>query len=206
MDGLFTGAMICELLWQLVLEVSEGDKESPPSVIFAVRSSHWQQRTGMKDGQRRNWLWGLPVKYRRLRSWPNQIMISLVEWSGSLFKACRFCWGAGACRFCWGAGARRFCWGTGAWRFCWGAGAGRFCWGAGARRFCWGAGGCRFWSACCGWVLLWWPVNWDKAVFYLAKTCRWTGASGFGEEYEARASQRESTVHSGGKYMGLWWQ
>jgi hypothetical protein len=58
-DGLCTGAMICELLRQLVLEVSEGDKESPASVIFAVRSSHWQQRTGMKGGQRRNWLWGV---------------------------------------------------------------------------------------------------------------------------------------------------
>jgi hypothetical protein len=28
-------------------------------VIFAVRSSHRQQRTGRKGGQRRNWLWGV---------------------------------------------------------------------------------------------------------------------------------------------------
>ena len=29
------------------------------------------------------------------------------------------------------------------------------------------------WSACYGWVVLSWPVSWDKAELYLAKTCRW---------------------------------
>jgi hypothetical protein len=62
------------------------------------------------------------------------------------------------------------------------------------------------WSACYGWVLLWWPVIWDKAGLYLAKTCRWPGASGFGDQYEAMASQRERTSRSGGRYMGRWWQ
>ena len=125
-DGLCTGAMICELLWQLVLEVSEWE-ESSASAIFAVRSSHWQQRPGRIGGLRRYGLWGWPVKY-------------------------------------------------------------------------------TCWSACCGWVLLWWPVNWDKVGLYLAKTCRWPGASGFGDEYEARASQRVFAGRSGGYYMGLWWR
>ena len=47
---------------------------------------------------------------------------------------------------------------------------------------------------------------WDKAELYLAKTYRWPGASGFSDEYEAKASQREHTGRSGGWYMGLWWQ
>uniref|UniRef100_A0AAZ3RLZ9 ADP-ribosylation factor-like protein 6 n=1 Tax=Oncorhynchus tshawytscha TaxID=74940 RepID=A0AAZ3RLZ9_ONCTS len=40
-----------------------GRYKSPTSVIFAIRSSHWQQRTGRKGDQRRNWLWGRPVRY-----------------------------------------------------------------------------------------------------------------------------------------------
>ena len=47
--------------------------------------------------------------------------------------------------------------------------------------------------------------------FYLAETCRWPGASGFGDEYEARASQQEYTGRSGGDKMdgtviGNWMQ
>ena len=34
-----------------MLKVSEGDM-SPASVIFAIRSSHWQQITGRIGGQR----------------------------------------------------------------------------------------------------------------------------------------------------------
>ena len=96
-------------------------------MTFAIRSSHWKQRTGRKGGQSRWCLWGCPVKY-------------------------------------------------------------------------------TCWSACYRWVLLWWPVSWDKAGLYLAKTYRWPGATGFGDEYEARASQRKHTGRSGGWYMGLWWQ
>ena len=84
--------------------------------IFAIHSSHWQQRTGRKGGQMRNWLWGWPVKY--------------------------------SC-----------------------------------------------WSTCNGWVLLWWPVSWDKAGLYLAKTYR---VSGIGDENEARASQWEHAGRNGG--------
>ena len=41
-----------------MFKVSKGNK-SPASVIFAIRSSHWQQRTGRKGGQKRNRLWGV---------------------------------------------------------------------------------------------------------------------------------------------------
>ena len=34
-----------------MLEVGEGDM-TPASEIFAIRSSHWQQSTGRKGGQR----------------------------------------------------------------------------------------------------------------------------------------------------------
>ena len=47
-------------------------------------------------------------------------------------------------------------------------------------------------------VTLCWPVSWDKAGIYLAKTYRWLGASGLVDEYVARASQREHTGRSGG--------
>ena len=61
------------------------------------------------------------------------------------------------------------------------------------------------WSACYAWVL-WWPVSWDKAELYLAKTYRWPGTSGFGDEYVARASLLEHTGHSCGWYLGRGWQ
>ena len=55
-----------------------------------------------------------------------------------------------------------------------------------------------WWSMYNGGVLLWWPVSWDKVGLYLANTYRWPGASGFGDEYDARASQREHTGRSSG--------
>ena len=54
------------------------------------------------------------------------------------------------------------------------------------------AAGARATGGCC------YGDQWAKAGLYLAETCRWPVASGFGGEYEARASQRERTGRSGG--------
>ena len=56
-DGLCTAAAIGQLLRQQMFKVGEGGK-SPTSAIFAIRSSHRQQRTGRKGGQMRCWLQG----------------------------------------------------------------------------------------------------------------------------------------------------
>jgi hypothetical protein len=52
LDGQFTdgAAAIGKLLLQLTLKASEGDMSLASVIIFAIRSSHWQQKTGRKGG------------------------------------------------------------------------------------------------------------------------------------------------------------
>ena len=47
------------------------------------------------------------------------------------------------------------------------------------------------------------PVSWDKEGLYLAKTYRWPGASGFGDEYEAKPANDSIQVAVVGSIWGF---